>query len=57
MLRKVIIYGAGYGGLMLVDTLQAMKTYDIVCLMNKDNDKIGRKYNNIPIVSPEIFIG
>jgi len=50
---KVIIYGAGYAGLLLSEMLSEKAEYEILWFMDKDQHKKGKQFNDIPIKYPE----
>lgn len=53
MKNKLVIYGAGYCGLMLSDLLLQEGNYQILCFMDQSIQKVGRQFNGIKVILPE----
>ena len=50
--KEIIIYGAGYCGLLLSDILLQTGEYRILRFMDQSADKAGRSFHNIPVLLP-----
>lgn len=49
--RNIMIIGAGSAGSLLIKEIRnGMKSYDVVCIIDDNDDKVGKYIHNIPIV-------
>jgi len=49
--RNIMIIGAGSAGSLLIKEIRnGMKSYDVSCIIDDNNDKVGKYIHNIPIV-------